>query len=102
MKNYMAFALLLELHKHEQPVSANEIASKFEITPRSVYRYLEELECAGIPTFSYAGRGGGVGIEKNFALEGLFLNNHDKTLLSRAINSLPADTRNYLRQKLQL
>ena len=102
MRNYMAFALLIELHKHEQPISANEIASKFEITPRSVYRYLSELECAGIPTFSFCGRGGGIGIEKNFALEALFLSEYDKILLNRAINALPADTRGYLRQKLQL
>ena len=98
----MAFALLLELHKHEQPISATELANKFEITPRSIYRYLSELESAGIPTFSFSGRGGGIGIEKNFAIEGLFLNEYDKTLLNRAINSLPSDTRMYLRQKLQL
>lgn len=102
MKNYVAFALLLELHKHEEPVSATELASKFEMTPRSIYRYLEELESAGIPTFSYPGRGGGIGIEKNFAIEGLFLSDYDKTLLIRAINSLPADTRTYLKKKLSL
>lgn len=100
MKNYVAFALLLELHKHETPVSATELASKFEMTPRSIYRYLEELESAGIPTFSFSGRGGGIGIEKNFAIEALFLSDYDKTLLNRAINTLPADTRAYLKKKL--
>lgn len=101
MKLYLSFAILLELNKHDC-VPAKQIAQKFEISTRSVYRYLLELESAGIPTFTRLGRGGGIGIEKNFALEGLFLTPSDKTFLLNAINTLPCDMRKYFIQKLSL
>ena len=102
MKQYLSFAILLELNKHEEPLPASYIAKKFEMSTRSVYRYLDELESAGIPTFTRQGKNGGIGIEKNFALEGLFLNNNDKLYLKQAINSLPSDMRKYFYQKLSL
>lgn len=101
MKQYLTFAILFELNKKEV-VSAREIAEKFEISPRSVYRYLNELESAGIPTFTRPGKNGGIGIEKNFALESLLLTKNDKVCLRVALDSLPENQKEYLSQKLDL
>lgn len=101
MKVYLAFAVLLELNRHHI-VPAYQVANKFEISTRTVFRYLNELESAGIPTFTKLGRKGGIGIEKNFSLESLFLSNNDKILLRKAIDSLPSDIRKYFFQKLSL
>lgn len=90
MKKYLTFAILLELGKHDI-VPAKVLADKFEISTRSVFRYLSELESAGIPTFSKLGKNGGVGLKKNFSLESLFLSESDKTFLKSAINSLNLD-----------
>ena len=103
MKLYLSLAILLELNKHEDPVPASQLAEKFEISTRSVYRYLDDLESAGIPTFTRLGRNGGIGIEKNFALEGLFLCKSDKVFIKKAIDeALPMDMRKYFYQKLSL
>ncbi|MBQ3213688.1 MAG: HTH domain-containing protein, partial [Clostridia bacterium] len=63
MKQYISFAILLELLR-KQKVTAKYLSQKFEISVRSVYRYLNELESAGIPTFTIVGKNGGIGIEK--------------------------------------
>ncbi len=101
MKIYLAFAVLLELNKHHI-VPAHDVATKFEVSTRTVFRYLDELESAGIPTFTRLGRKGGIGIEKNFSLESLFLTQTDKTYLRQAVTTLPGDVRKYFCQKLDL
>lgn len=103
MKNYLTFAILLELGKRDK-VSAKELAEKFEISPRSIYRYLNELESAGIPTYTKPGKNGGIGINKNFALESLLLNDFDKIFLKKVITSLnlPQEKKNYYIEKLSL
>ena len=103
MKNFLTFAILLQLAKKEM-VTAKEIANKFEISTRSVYRYLDELESAGIPTFTKSGKNGGIGIKKNFALESLILSKEDKNFLQKVIGSLKIDEqkREYFEDKLGL
>ena len=84
MKQYLTFAILLELTKHNK-TTAEYLANKFEISRRSVYRYLNELESAGIPTFTILGKNGGVGIEKNFALDSLLLTQEEKQTLRQSL-----------------
>ncbi len=101
MKQYLSFAILLELAKKEK-VTAKYLANKFEISTRSVYRYLNELESAGIPTFTIVGKNGGIGIEKNFALDSLLLNNEDKALIKQSLNLINNEHSNNLIIKLNL
>ena len=80
MKQYLNFAILLELISKEF-TTAKHLSQKFEISTRSVYRYLSELESAGIPTYTIQGKNGGIGIEKNFVLNSLVLTENEKTAL---------------------
>lgn len=101
MKQYLTFAILLELAK-KQKVTAKYLANKFEISTRSVYRYLNELESAGIPTYTIVGKNGGIGIEKNFVLDRLMLNEEDKILLKQSLISLNNEHSINLIKKLNL
>ena len=103
MKSYLTFAIFLELAKHEY-IPAKLLAEKFEISTRSVYRYLNELESAGIPTFTKQGKNGGIGIKKTFALESLTLNEQDKDFLTNVFSNLDIDSkkRDYFINKLGL
>ena len=49
MKQYISFAILLELLRKEK-VTAKYLSQKFEISVRSIYRYLNELESESIET----------------------------------------------------
>ena len=101
VKQYLTIAILLELTKKEK-VTAKYLADKFEISTRSVYRYLNELESAGIPTFTIIGKNGGIGIEKNFVLNTLLLTEEEKNLLRKCLSIFYNDEVKALVQKLNL
>ena len=101
MKQYLSLSILLELAKKEK-VTAKYLSQKFEISVRSVYRYLDELESAGIPTFTQVGKNGGIVIEKNFVLDSLLLTEQDKDLLKRLLLSVNTENCKRLMTKLGL
>ena len=101
MKQYLSISILLELVK-KQKVTAKYLANKFEISTRSVYRYLNELESAGIPTFTTPGKNGGVGIQKNFILNTILLTESDKLYLKQALGLMRGEQSEILINKLNL
>lgn len=50
-------------------VSAKELADKFEVSVRTVYRDIDAINQAGIPVVSYPGNQGGFGIMENYKLD---------------------------------
>ena len=50
-------------------ISAKELAEKFGISVRTVYRDIEAINMAGIPIVSYPGNNGGFGIIENYKLD---------------------------------
>ena len=50
-------------------ISAKELAEKFGISVRTVYRDIETINMAGIPIISYPGNNGGFGIIENYKLD---------------------------------
>lgn len=101
MKQYISLAIFLELLKKDK-VTAKELSQKFEISVRSVYRYLSELESAGVPTFSIQGKNGGVGIKKNFVLDSIVLNEHERYVLKNCLMAVNTYNTRELIKKLDL
>lgn len=54
-------------------IGAKELAERFEVSLRTVYRDIETLAQSGIPIVSYAGEGGGYEIMESYRLERQFL-----------------------------
>lgn len=50
-------------------VSAKELANRFEVSVRTIYRDMEAINVAGIPIISYSGTDGGFGIMDGFKLD---------------------------------
>lgn len=50
-------------------VSASELAERFEVSVRTIYRDIEDLCEAGIPVVAYPGSGGGYGIVRSYKLD---------------------------------
>jgi predicted DNA-binding transcriptional regulator YafY len=61
------FGILLHL-RQGRIVSASDLATTFEVSPRTIYRDVETLSALGIPVYAERGRDGGFGL-----LEGYFL-----------------------------
>ncbi|MDY6867656.1 MAG: YafY family protein [Chloroflexota bacterium] len=75
-------------------ISAKELAEKFEISVRTVYRDIDAINMAGIPIISYPGNNGGFGIMENYKLDHQLLTpNNIGSMLSalKGINSTLED-----------
>lgn len=49
-------------------VTASELAEKFEVSNRTIYRDIDVLSSAGIPVYTSKGKGGGIGLLDQFVL----------------------------------
>jgi len=49
--------------------SAPELAEKFEVSTRTIYRDLDTISAAGIPIYATQGKGGGISLMKNYVLD---------------------------------
>jgi predicted DNA-binding transcriptional regulator YafY len=75
-------------------VTANELAEKFEVSIRTIYRDIETINLAGIPIISHSGNNGGFSIYENYKInhQVLTLNNMSSLLsVLKDINSTVDD-----------
>jgi predicted DNA-binding transcriptional regulator YafY len=63
-------------------VSASELARRFEVSVRTIYRDFDALCETGIPIAAYPGAGGGYGIEQGFKIGRIRRAIEDRRLLS--------------------
>lgn len=68
MQNDILLGMLFTLVS-EKKCTAKRLAAKYEISVRTVYRYLDVLNQAGVPLVSFQGAGGGVAVADNFRLD---------------------------------
>jgi predicted DNA-binding transcriptional regulator YafY len=62
------FALAEALRARRTGVTAQELADRFGVTLRTIYRDLQALQDAGMPIRADRGRGGGYALDKNYQL----------------------------------
>lgn len=75
----------------KKSVTAKEMAAHFGVSPRTIYRWVDALNLAGVPVYTSKGRGGGIFISDKYALDKtLFTDDEKKELLAgvQAVNSL--------------
>lgn len=71
----------------DDTVNADELSQKFEISKRSVYRYVAMLSEGGIPIESRLGRGGGWGIVDTYKLKATYFTEEEYQRLIFALQS---------------
>src|SRR3954468_6018565 len=67
-KKSRLFALAEALRARRTGVTAQELADRFRVTLRTIYRDLEALQDAGMPIRADRGRGGGYALDKTYQL----------------------------------
>ncbi len=75
---------LLSRHK----VTASELAEKYEVSVRSVYRYVEELTICGVPIDMERGRFGGITIADTYRLPSGYLTKDEFSATVNALNAM--------------
>lgn len=72
MKFEIMTEILFELLS-KKTVTAKYLAEKYEVSVRSIYRYVASLESAGVPIYTARGAGGGISIVDTFRLTSTFM-----------------------------
>jgi len=75
------FAIAEALRARRTGVTASELASRFGVTLRTIYRDLEALQDAGMPIRADRGRGGGYALDKAYQLPPINFNAREAALL---------------------
>lgn len=68
--------------------TAPELAKKFEVSVRTIYRDIDALSGAGIPVYAETGRNGGIHLMDGFVLDKAVLSKEEKEEILTAVQSL--------------
>lgn len=71
-------------------VTAPELAKKFEVSVRTIYRDIDMLSGAGIPVYTTTGHGGGIHLFDNFVLRKSLLSEQEMQDILIGVQSLSA------------
>ena len=71
MQLYIMMGVLLTLMQNGK-MTAKQLAEKFEVSTRSIYRYIDSLSVNGVPIVTDSGRKGGIYLMNNFNLDNMF------------------------------
>lgn len=69
-------------------ITARELAEKFEVSVRTIYRDLDALLLAGIPVLSYPGNEGGYGLMENYKLSRQLLSIEEMLSILSSLQSI--------------
>lgn len=86
MKFEIMLGILFDLLS-KRCVTAKYLASKYEVSLRSIYRYVNSLELAGVPIYTNRGKGGGFALVDTYKLSSTFMTVDE---FERAINAMSA------------
>lgn len=75
-------------------ISARELADRFEVSIRTIYRDVDAISMAGIPITSYAGKQGGFKIIDSFKLDRQLLTMKDMLAMLSALKGINATLEN--------
>ena len=75
------FALAEALRARRSGITAEELATRFDVTVRTIYRDLDALREASLPLHADRGRGGGYALDRTYALPPVNFSAREATLL---------------------
>ncbi|MHC5216641.1 helix-turn-helix transcriptional regulator [Enterococcus sp. LJL128] len=73
---------------YRKKTTAKEMAERFSVSVRTIYRDVDTLSVSGIPVYSVKGKNGGIFLEDSFTLDQALLGNEEKDDLFLALNLL--------------
>lgn len=87
MKDNRLFRILYYILEKGK-VTASELADKFEVSVRTIYRDIDSISSAGIPIYALQGKGGGIEIAEDFVLSKSLLSENEKQQIMSSLQGL--------------
>mgnify|MGYP002266620877 FL=1 len=87
MKNGRLFELLYLLVER-RALTAGELAERFEVSERTIYRDVDALSAAGVPVYTQRGQGGGIRLMDQFVLDRCLLSPREQDEVLFALRAL--------------
>ncbi len=81
-------------------ITAPELAAKFEVSVRTIYRDIDVISSAGIPIYVTTGRNGGIQILENYVLDKALFSEEDKKDILSALQSVSVVNHTYEKDML--
>lgn len=75
---------------NKKTVTAAELAERFQVSPRTIYRDIEVLSGSGIPIYCVQGAGGGISLMEEYTINRASLSTAEKDSILFALNTLRA------------
>lgn len=72
----------------KKSVTANELAERFEVSVRTIYRDIDILSSAGIPIYASRGKGGGISLLQDYVLNKSVLSEKEQNEILFGLQSL--------------
>ncbi len=72
MESSVAIGMVFKLMRGKR-LTAKELGDDFEVSSRTIYRYVDCLSASGVPIVCISGKNGGLEIDKNFVINDSFL-----------------------------
>ena len=73
---------------NKKTVTAGELAERFEVSVRTIYRDVEALSMAGIPLYAKKGKNGGISITEQFVLDKMLVSEKEQAEILAALTGL--------------
>ena len=72
--------------------TAPELAQKFDVSIRTIYRDIDSISSAGIPIYAAQGKGGGISILNDYTLDKCLFSEQEQELMLSALQGMIATT----------
>jgi len=73
---------------NKETVTAGELAERFEVSTRTIYRDIEALSIAGIPVYCRKGKNGGISLTEEFVLNKMLITKEEQQEILAALVGL--------------
>ena len=79
---------IIYLLLNKERVTAKELAERFEVSTRTIYRDIDTISLAGIPIYTGKGKGGGISLLPEFVLSNSILSEQEQNEILTALQSI--------------
>ncbi|WP_080873307.1 helix-turn-helix transcriptional regulator [Oceanobacillus timonensis] len=99
MKLERLLSIIILLINHRM-LQAKDLAERFEVSVRTIYRDIDAINAAGIPIVTYQGAHGGIGLAEGYRLDRNLLTNDELAEIVTALRSLSTSYEKVQHQQL--